>query len=434
MSTLKSFAWWLIPTSILGGTGVYLYKEGLPNVWNQTLAAPNASDEQDLITVEVTRAELTTSWITRSQVSGNIKPKRISELSFERLGRIEKMFKEKGARVEEGEVVAQLDTEIIEVQIKKLEADREAASAQLDEMRAGPRREVVEAARAEVAEVDAQMELAKRSLERRRSLVATDSISREDFDQAQYSLVRLEAARNQAQKTLEDLELGTRKEKLANQAATVSSIEQSIAAARVELKQSAIRSPFAGVIVDRLVHEGVVVTPGVPAFRLIEDSAMEVDFGVPPSSVETMRSGQELKLTVRDQAVRATLTTIVPRIDEDTRTIRVIASIRQEDRLKVFPGDLAKLELEREQKGQGIWLNMSVVMQGKRGLWECFVINPLELPEQGLVQRRPIEILHTEGDRVLIRGAIEPGELLVSEAANRLTAGLIVRYTEKSKP
>lgn len=424
----------MIPVSILGGAGIYFYNEGLPKGWNAATAVPNPIDEQDLITVKVTRAEITSSWITRSQVSGSIKPKRISELSFERLGRIEKIYKDKGARVEEGEVLAQLNTEIIEVQIKKLEADCEAAEAQLDEMRAGPRREVVEAARAAVAEVDAQMELAKRSLERRRGLVATDSISREDFDQAQYSLVRLEAAKNQAQKTLEDLELGTRKEKLATQTATVASIEQSIAAAKVELKQSSIRSPFAGVIVDRLVHEGVVVTPGVPAFRLIEDSAMEVDFGVPPGSVETMRPGQELKLTVREQPVRATLNTIVPRIDEDTRTVRVIASIRQEDHPKVFPGDLAKLELQREQNGQGIWLNMSVVMQGKRGLWECFVVVPSKVSGQGTVQKRPIEILHTEGERVLVRGAIEPSELLVSEAANRLTAGQTVRYEEAVKP
>jgi multidrug efflux pump subunit AcrA (membrane-fusion protein) len=340
---------------------------------------------------------------------------------------------DKGDRVQEGQIIASLNTEAIEIQIRKLEADRQAAIAILDEMRAGPREEILEAARATVRESDAQAEHAKRSLERRQSLINTDSISREDLDQAQTSLKRLEAARTNAQKTLEDLELGTRKEKIATQEAMIDSLQESIAAARVDIQHSSIRSPFTGIIVDRIIHEGVVASPGSPVFVINEDVELEALFGIPPSILDTIEPDKPLTLTVRDSVIQAKLKSIVPQVDDETRTITIVATIAPADCKLVYPGDIAKLELLRSQTSDGFWLKMEVVMQGRRGLWECYVIEPTETQDVGKVVRRAIEILHTEGDRVLVRGALHPDDLIVSNAASRLVVGQLVKMVEREQ-
>lgn len=392
------------------------------------------SPVENRITVQVERAKATTSWVSHSYYSGIVKAKRKSELSFERAGRIDKILVDKGDRVEKGQLLASLNSEIIEAQIRKLTADKAAASAVLAEMIAGPRKETIEAARASVRELDAQLDLARRSHERRKGLANTASISKEDLDQSQTAIARFEAARANAQKTLEDLELGTRKEKIENQKASIASLDESIASARIELAHSSIHSPYSGTIVDRLVHEGVVVPAATPAFIVNEDTDLEVYFGIPPNLIEALSEGMDLRLSVRDKEIKATLKSIVPQVDDETRTLRAIAVISTNDCAKVYPGDIAKLELARNETTAGVWLNMAIVMQGQRGLWECYVVEPIESDDCFVVKKRAIEILHTEGDRVLVRGAIHDGDLVLTSAANRLVVGQRVNIeTQESR-
>lgn len=378
---------------------------------------------ENRITVQVERAQLTKEWVSNSYYSGIIKAKRKSELSFERPGRIDKILVDKGDHVEKGQILASLNSELIEAQIRKLAADRAAANAVLSEMIAGPRKETVEAARATVRELDAQLELAQRNHDRRKGLINTASISKEDLDQSLTAIARFEAARANAQKSLEELELGTRKEKIENQKATIASLDESIKSAQIELDHSSIRSPYSGTIVDRLVHEGVVVPAATPAFVVNEDTDLEVYFGIPPNLIDTLVEGMDLRLNVRNQDINAKLKSIVPQIDDDTRTLRAIAIIESKDCSKVYPGDIAKLELARTETSQGVWLNMAIVMQGQRGLWECYVVEPCDSGECFVVKKRALEILHTEGDRVLVRGAIHDGDLVLTSAANRLVVG-----------
>ena len=395
---------------------------------NNPVAAPIVAAP---ISVEMEQAKWVDSWDALTHVSGMVKAKRKSDLSFERIGRIDRILVDKGDRVVEGQVLASLNTDLIEAQVRKLEAEKQAALAVLKEMKAGPRAEVLDAARATVRDFDAQLDLAKKNLERRRPLANTEALSKEDFEQAQSTVARMEAARTNAQKNLEDLQLGTRAEKILSQEATIASIQESIASAQVELQHSAIRSPYGGSVIERLVHEGAVATPGVTAFVISEVTQLEAHFGIPPQMIGSLSVGQQLDLIVRGNSIAATLKSIVPQVDDETRTLQVVAAVAQPDLSRVMAGDIAKLELTRPQKMEGIWLRTASVMQGQRGLWECFVVEKEPDSDTGIVKRRSIEILHTEGDRVLVRGAIHDGDWIVSSAVNRVVAGQKVTAMER---
>jgi RND family efflux transporter MFP subunit len=298
-------------------------------------------------------------------------------------------------------------------------------------MKAGPRAETLDAARATVRDFDAQLQLAKRNLERRQRLVNTDALSKEDFEVAQSTVARTEAARANAQKTLEDLALGTRFEKIETQEATIASLQESIASAQVELEQSEIRSPYDGSIIDRSIHEGAVASPGSNIFVVSEVSQLEAHFGVSPQMMGSLTLSQKLELTVRGVSINATLKSIVPQVDDETRTLQMIASIPQSENVNVMAGDIAKMELKRFHKLDGIWLKTAAVTQGQRGLWECYVVE--KSPETGAscVARRSIEVQHSEGDRVLVRGAIHDGDWVVCSAVNRVVDRQVVNPIER---
>ncbi len=81
----------------------------------------------------------------------------------------------------------------------------------------------------------------------------------------------------------------------------------------------------------------------------------------------------------------------------------------------------------------GYWLDTTAVLQAQRGLWECFVIEPDKSGETGVATRRAVEILQTEGNRVLVRGAIRDGERVVVSAVHRLSVGQKVKPVNRTK-
>ncbi len=93
---------------------------------------------------------------------------------------------------------------------------------------------------------------------------------------------------------------------------------------------------------------------------------------------------------------------------------------------EVLPGEIARVELTRSTSADGFWLKTSSVLRGNRGLWDCFVAEPNK-DGTATIRRRAIEIQHTDGDKVLVRGALSEGELVVSSAASRVVVGQKVR-------
>ncbi len=399
--------------------------------------ATRAADGAGVISVEVETLKKATKWDTRSTFSGIVKAKRKSDLSFERSGRVDGIEVEQGDRVKVGQVLARLNTEQLEAQVRKLEADRRAAEALLSELKAGPRRETIDAAKARVREQDSQLELAIVTEGRRKRLLDQRLVAREEYDQARAAVERWEAEREIAQKQLEDLELGTREEKIASQAAAIESINAAIAAARVELEHSVIKSPYDGSIIARSIDEGYVVSSGQPVLTISEDAVLQAHVGVPPAVAQSLTSGDMLRVIVREQQLPARLKSVVAQVDETTRSQEVIATLSLTPENKVVPGDIARLEVARSLPVEGYWLDTSAVVQAQRGLWECFVIEPDKSGELGVAARRSIEILQTEGNRVLVRGAVREGERVVVSAVHRLSIGQKVRPIDKaamSKP
>lgn len=401
---------------------------GLAVMKSVTLAADGAG----VITVEVETLRKATTWETRSTYSGIVKAKRKSELSFERPGRVDEIKVEQGDRVKAGQVLALLNTEQVEAQIRKLEADKRAAEALLAELRAGPRQETIDAAKARVREQDSQLDLAVINEGRRKRLLDQRLVAREEYDQAHAAVSRWEAQREAAQKELEDLQLGTRQEKIVSQEAVIDSLIAAIAAARVDLEHSLIKSPYDGSIVARNIDEGYVVSSGQPALTISEDAVLQVHVGVPPTVAQSLSTGDVVRVLVRDQQLPARLKSIVAQIDESTRSQEVIAALTLSPENKVVSGDIARLEVARSLPVEGYWLDTTAVVQAQRGLWECFVVEPDKKGELGVAARRAVEILQTEGNRVLVRGAVRDGERVVVSAVHRLSVGQKVRPVDRT--
>lgn len=103
--------------------------------------------EPEPATVEVARGTVTQI----VSVTGKIVPATSVDLSFERAGRINKIYIDVGDKVKEGEILLELDNSELLAQLQQAEASVAAEEAKLAELRRGSRQEEIEVKRAELA-------------------------------------------------------------------------------------------------------------------------------------------------------------------------------------------------------------------------------------------------------------------------------------------
>jgi hypothetical protein len=83
------------------------------------------------------------------------------------------------------------------------------------------------------------------------------------------------------------------------------------------------------------------------------------------------------------------------------------------------PGEVARLELEESIDASGYAIPASALVRGSAGLWACYAVVS---DDRGgwRVARRDVEILHTFGDEVFVRGALGDGERIAADGVHRL--------------
>jgi len=372
--------------------------------------------------------------------SGTVVAKRTSELGFKRIGRIVRLQVDQGDLVEEGQLICELDTAQIEAQIAILLAQRDAATARLDELKAGTRKQTMEAAKSQLIEFSAMRDQFKATFERRSRLANSDAISTQDIDDARHQFAAADARVAAQRQIVLELEEGTRKEQIAAQEAEVSRLDASINAMQVELEESQLRAPFKGIIAKRFLDEGTIVQSGQAIYRLIETHYLEAFIGLPVDAAQNLDSDRKYSLNVNGITHAATLKAVLPELDVGTRTRTAIFSILPTKveigdfaTAGLSPGQVIQLRLTRKVSQEGFWIPMSALTKSINGLWSVYTVRTTA-ERRGRnafsVERTDVEIIQIDTARVLVRGAINDGDRVVIDGVQKITPGQEISFTD----
>jgi RND family efflux transporter MFP subunit len=333
---------------------------------------------------------------------------------------------QEGDRVSAGQPLARLDTRSLETQRQQLVAQRDQAVATLTELQNGPRQQSITAAQAAVGDLEQQVALSVAQRDRRADLYERGAISREELDQQTFGTGALENRLAQAQSELDELLAGTRPEQIAAQNARVRQLDASIEAVAVDLSKAVITAPFGGRIGDRLVDEGVVVSGGQTVLQLTEGGATEARIGVPAEVADRLALGSAQTVEVGDRTFSATVTALLPELESTSRTVTAVLTLATSEDLTL--GQTARLVLKDIQPTAGFWLPATALVQGDQGLWSVYVAAAGEnvagsLSAEATVARQPVEIVHTEGDQVLVQGLVQGGDRVITAGTHRVVPG-----------
>lgn len=383
--------------------------------------------------VETIEIEPVKSYQSTRNYSGQIVAKQNSELSFPIAGKLASITAHSGDIVEKGTPVAYLNTDNLRNQQQQLLARKARAIAQLKELQAGERPETIAAAKAVVSNFQGQLELENQKRLRRASLYAEGAISREQLEEAVASSASLQARLSEAQSELARLEAGTRPERIEAQQASIQELDANIANIQLELDKSILKAPFTGTISQRQVDEGAVVSAGQSIFRLVEDRVLEAHIGIPTNQSEQIKVGETLALNIGKDVHQAKVVSLLPELNVDTRTLTAVLSLEQSTERRIFPGQIAQLQLTQTVAKSGFWLPLESLVRGEQGLWYCYVVvktasdNDVTKTEPIFrIERRAIEVLHSNNNQVLIRGTLQPGEKVIANNIESLVSGQLV--------
>ena len=225
-------------------------------------------------------------------------------------GRLLELRVAEGDRVAAGAIVAQLDTEDAKLTLSRAQADRQQADAQLRLLLAGARPEDVRQAEAQVAAIEtevrgaaAELAAAQADVDRFEALLASNSGSRKQRDDAvtrrDVAKERAQGARDRvrgARETVARLRAGSRPEEVAAARARVASATAQIATLEKAIADATITAPIAGIVSEKLADAGELLPPRAPVIVLTDLDHVWANVYVDEPAVPRLTLGQPATL------------------------------------------------------------------------------------------------------------------------------------------
>lgn len=320
--------------------------------------------------VGVMRVELSPGYTVTRRFTGQVEAAARTDLGFEFGGRVTEVLVEEGDLVAAGAVLARLDTRALI-----------------------PEREGLEA---ELAALAADAELARLTLARSDLLTDRGFRSVAAQDDARLALIRAEAG--------------------------MAAVRARIAGVDVRLEKSVLTAPFAARIGARMADPGQTTAAGQSVLVLFDTAPARARIGLPPDLAAGLAVGDAVTVESNGVVLDATIRQIRPDLDPSTRSRSVVLTLPEAS--APVMGDTVALILTQRIDDPGFWAPLTALREGVRGAWSVMAIEPSAQGDRSLPAA--VEVIHSDGGRVFLRGALPPGARIVAEAPDRVAPGQLV--------
>ncbi len=336
--------------------------------------------------------------------SGYVVARRMATVSAKITGKVREVLIEEGMKVDAGQVMATLDP---------VDADASRALSQAQ----------VEAARSQVANVQAQLTEAEANARRLSSLVQQQLVARSQYDQAVASRDALRAQLQAAQRNV-----------------TVAS--RSLAISDNGVDNTIVRAPFAGVVIAKAAQPGEIVSPlatggytrtGIGT--IVDMDSLEVEVEVNESFIGRVQPKMPIQATLNaypDWQIPGEVIAIIPTADRSKATVKVRVALAVKDP-RIVPDmgvRVSFLEAARPQQAaqpKGVRAPGAAVVE-RDGAQVAFVVG-----DQDTVQRRALKVAGKLGDDVHVTEGLDAGETVVLDPPAELQDGAKVVLAEDTE-
>ena len=237
----------------------------------------------------------------RVEAPGTLLPAEETQIKTEVNGRITQLNLREGAKVNKGALLVKLFDEDLEAQLRKLRV---------------------------------QLEIAAKTEERQRELLAINGISQQDYDLSTLSVENLKA---------------------------------DIQSVQIAISKTEIRAPYSGNIGLRNVSLGAYVSPNEVITTLRQVETLKLEFSVPEKYAKEIRTGTVINFRVDGGAEnhKASVIATESGVDQATRTLRVRALVSEKHR-ELVPGVFARVTVQLGNNAEALMVPTQAVIPQAR--------------------------------------------------------------------
>ncbi|MEQ1504077.1 MAG: efflux RND transporter periplasmic adaptor subunit [Myxococcota bacterium] len=253
-----------------------------------------------------------------------------------------------------------------------------------------------------------------------RSAQSGVSSAEQDLKVAERELARTQRLFDAGAVAPRDLELS--QSQFASAQARLQAARAQQSSAGSQLGRTTLRSPIAGVVSERAVNLGDVVSMGAPMFTVIEPSSLRLEGSVPATAIGSLAVGTPVSFEVQGYPGRTfdgTIQRISPAVDPTSRQIPILVSIPNESGTLVS-GLFAEGRIASEQR-QGLVVPASAVDRtGPAPFVMKIVDDTVQKAEVGL------GIVDEAGEQVELTSGVAVGDVLILGGARDVKEGSAV--------
>lgn len=315
---------------------------------------------------------------------GTLKARDTSPLSPKVAGTVSQVMVDIGDRVKAGDVVIKLDKTNFDLGVKQARA-------------------ALAAAQAAVPQAEAQFEHARKEYRRAIELLQEKVIPQSRFD-----------ASEAAFKSAKEAVFYARAQRDQAKAALETALEH--------LKDTEIRSPISGAVVERTVEIGQAVEPGVQLLRIVDQSYVKADIDLPEGDIGRVAIGATAMIMVDaypGKEFPGKVVSINPMVDRQTRTFRVRIQVPNQQG-KLMDGMFARVRLSVSKHRALAVPREALQRLPGSGTYYVFVV------EGNKAHKRTVEIRAMDDQFAEVMGGLVENDKVVTSGAGRLQSGMEV--------
>ena len=285
-------------------------------------------------------------------------------------------FVDIGAKVEAGQLLAEIETPEIDQELNQARAAAQQAAANL--------------------------ELARATLKRWDYLLQKKVVSAQEFDEKKAGSDARQADVTAAQANVKRLEETQGFQKIV--------------------------APFSGIVTARTVDNGMLVSAGSagqsqPLFRVAQTDTLRIYVTVPQTYASSIKPDQNATVSFReisDKAFSAKIVRTAGALDPAARTLLTELQVANTDR-KLFPGMYAEIKFAFPQDGRTLLIPGNTIIVQSDGP------KVLTVDAKQTIRTRPVKLGRDLGDKVEILSGLDPAEPLVANPSDSLSEGVEVK-------
>ncbi len=200
----------------------------------------------------------------------------------------------------------------------------------------------------------------------------------------------------------------------------------SLASLERRLARTVVTAPIEGILDDRMVELGTLVSPGTPVARIVDLNPVKVIGGVPERYAADVRRGAEAVVgfdVLSDRDFEGRIGFVGSAVDARNRTFPIELVVPNPGGI-VKPEMVANISVVRRSFADAIVVDQDAIVRTADGYAVFVVEGPTDAPTARV---RTVEVGASQGDRVVIRSGLSAGDRLVVVGQQQVADGDRVR-------